>query len=218
MFYYLSNVIIYSKMLANMKWSFIHKRSLYKGFFKLTGIELKHELFAGGESPVLSRELLDRGHAVAVLPYDPERDEVVLIEQFRIGACEDETGPWLIEVIAGFQEPDESAEAVVHREAQEEAGCTVTDLVPVHRYYSSPGSSNEQIVTFIGRTDTSVVGGIHGLDEEGEDIRVHVVSSEQAFEWLDTGRIDSAVPIIAIQWFRLNRESIRKQWLDNNKE
>ena len=201
-------------MLANMKWSFINTRSLYKGFFKLTGIELQHDLFAGGQSPVLTRELLDRGNAVAVLPYDPDRDEVVLIEQFRVGACEDETGPWLIEVIAGFQEPDESAEAVVHREALEEAGCTVTDLVPVHRYYSSPGGSNEQIITFIGRTDTSEVGGVHGLDEEGEDIRVHVVSSEQAFEWLDSGRIDSAVPIIAIQWFRLNRERIRNQWLD----
>ena len=110
-----------------MKWSVIKKKSLYSGFFKLTGIQLQHDLFAGGQSQVLTRELLDRGQAAAVLPYDPERDEVVLIEQFRIGAGEDETGPWVMEIIAGYQEAGESAEEMVHREAYEEAGCQVTD-------------------------------------------------------------------------------------------
>lgn len=201
------------KMLVNMKWSVIKKKLVYRGFFKLTEIELQHDLFAGGQSPVLTRELLDRGQAVAVLPYDAERDEVVLIEQFRIGAGEDETGPWKIEIIAGYQEPGESAEQVVHREAHEEAGCEVADLVPMYQYYSSPGGSNEQIQIFLGRTDSSDINGIHGLDEEGEDIKVHVISSKQAFDWLDSGRIDSAAPIIALQWFRLNRERIRQQWL-----
>jgi ADP-ribose pyrophosphatase len=196
-----------------MKWSVINKKSLYYGFFKLTGYELKHDLFEGGESPVLSREMLDRGHAVAVLPYDPVRDEVVLIEQFRIGAGNDPTGPWLIEIIAGLQEQDESAEEVIHREAQEEAGCEISNLIPVYRYYSSPGSSNEQIQIYFACTETAGLGGIHGIDDEGEDIRVHIVSSEQAFKWLDQGRIDSALPIIALQWFRLNRDEIRKQWL-----
>jgi ADP-ribose pyrophosphatase len=196
-----------------MKWSVINKRSLYSGFFKLTGYELKHDLFEGGVSPVLSREMLDRGHAVAVLPYDPLRDEVVLIEQFRIGAGNDPTGPWLIEIIAGLQEQGESAEEVIHREAQEEAGCEILNLIPVHRYYSSPGSSNEQIHIYFARTDTADLGGIHGIDDEGEDIRVHIVGSDQAFKWLDQGRIDSALPIIALQWFRLNRDEIRKQWL-----
>jgi ADP-ribose pyrophosphatase len=196
-----------------MKWSVINKRSLYSGFFKLTGYELKHDLFEGGVSPVLSREMLDRGHAVAVLPYDPLRDEVVLIEQFRIGAGNDPTGPWLIEIIAGLQEQGESAEEVIHREAQEEAGCEISNLIPVHRYYSSPGSSNEQIHIYFARTDTADLGGIHGIDDEGEDIRVHIVGSDQAFKWLDQGRIDSALPIIALQWFRLNRDEIRKQWL-----
>jgi len=197
-----------------MKWSVIHKKSLYRGFFKLTGYELKHDLFEGGESPLLSRELLDRGNAAAVLPYDPVRDEVVLIEQFRIGAGDDPSGPWMIEIIAGLQEPDESAEEVIHREALEEAGCKLSNLMPLHKYYSSPGSSNEQIQIYFARTETDGLGGIHGIDEEGEDIRVHVVSSETAFNWLDQGRIDSALPIIALQWFRLNRDRIRKQWLE----
>lgn len=199
-----------------MKWSVVKKQLLYSGFFKLYRYELKHDLFEGRESPLLIRELLDRHHAAAVLPYDPVHDQLVLIEQFRIGAGDDPSGPWVIEIIAGLLEPGETAEQLIHREAMEEAGCTVTDLVPVHRYYSSPGSSNEQIEIFFARTDSSGLGGIHGIDEEGEDIRVHVVSSETAFEWLDQGRIDSALPIIALQWFRLNRDRIRKQWLEES--
>jgi len=197
-----------------MKWSAISNKLLYGGFFKLYRFELKHDLFDGGESPVLTRELLDRHHAAAVLPYDPERDELVLIEQFRIGAGEDPSGPWLIEIIAGLREPDESAEKLIHREAMEEAGCEISHIIPVHQYYSSPGSSNEQIQVYFARTETSGLGGIHGIDEEGEDIRVHVVSSDTAFEWLDQGRINSALPIIALQWFRLNRDKIRSQWLE----
>lgn len=196
-----------------MKWSIVSKQLHYRGFFKLCGIELKHDLFDGGESPVLMRELLERGHAAAVLPYDPVKDELVLIEQFRIGAGKDPSGPWVIEIIAGLQESGESAEQVIQREAIEEAGCEVTDLISIHRYYSSPGSSDEQIHIYFARTDTADLGGTHGVDEEGEDIRVHVVSSDTAFEWLDSGRIDSALPIIALQWFRLNRENIRTQWL-----
>ena len=199
-------------MISTMKWSVIKKKIIYQGFFKLSEIKLQHDLFAGGQSPVLRRELLDRGQAVAVLPYDPVRDEVVLVEQFRIGAGKDKSGPWLIEIIAGYQEVGESAEDVVHREAHEEAGCEVTDLLAMYRYYSSPGGSDEQVQIFLGRTDSSHIKGIHGLDEEGEDIKVHVISSEQAFDWLDSGRIDSAAPIIAVQWFRLNRDRIRKEW------
>jgi ADP-ribose pyrophosphatase len=196
-----------------MKWATIKTDLLYSGFFKLTSVQLQHDLFAGGQSSILRRELLDRGQAVAVLPYDSRNDKLVLIEQFRVGASEDVNGPWKMEIIAGYQEPNESAREVACREALEEAGCEVTQLLPMYKYYSSPGSSNEQIQIFLGSTDTTDVDGIHGLDEEGEDIKVHVVNCKQAFHWLDHGRIDSAVPIIALQWFRLNRERIRQQWL-----
>jgi ADP-ribose pyrophosphatase len=179
-----------------MKYSILTQAPIYKGFFSLTEYRLRHELFGGGESPEIRRELLDRGQAAGVLPYDPGRDEVVLIEQFRVG----------------YRDPGETPEATVARESVEEAGCTVTELVPICRYYSSPASSNEQIHLFTGRTDSTGLGGIHGLAHEGEDIRVHVVSSATAFEWLDNGRIDSAMAIIALQWFRLNRERIRALW------
>ena len=196
-----------------MKWSIVKEQFPYRGFFKVSRVEVKHELFAGGDSEPIVRELLDRGHAAAVLPYDPVRDEVVLIEQFRIGALNDPTGPWLIEIIAGIYEDDESAEEVIRREAIEEAGCTITDLTPIHKYYSTPGGSTEMIDVYLARTDTAGLGGIHGLDEEGEDIRGCVVSCDTAFDWLDQGRIDSSMPIIALQWFRLNRDKIRRQWL-----
>ncbi|MDT8281263.1 MAG: NUDIX domain-containing protein [Gammaproteobacteria bacterium] len=198
-----------------MKWSVIDKKIRYHGFFKLTEIKLQHELYAGGQSPFLTRELIDRGQAVAVLPYDPVRDELVLIEQFRIGAAEDKTGPWLIEIIAGYTEAGESAEDVVHREAYEEAGCRLTDIESMYQFYSSPGGSSEQVQIFFARTDSADIKGIHGLDDEGEDIRVHVISSQQVFDWLDNGKIDSAMPIIAIQWFRLNRDRIREKWLSS---
>jgi ADP-ribose pyrophosphatase len=200
-----------------MKWSILKQRLLYQGFFKLTEFELQHELFAGGESPVIRRELLDRHHAAGILPYDPARDEVVLVEQFRIGAADQRAdGPWLIEVIAGYREPGETPEAVVEREAIEEAGCKVSDIEPICQYYTSPGSSNEQIHLFIGRCETAGLGGIHGLAHEGEDIRVHVVSSQTAFDWLDNGRIDNSMAIISLQWFRLNRESLRRRWLNSD--
>ena len=200
------------KNVAAMKWSILDKKLLYRGFFTLSQFSLKHDLFEGGESKPLIRELLDRGQAAAVLPYDPVRDEVVLIEQFRIGAVEDPSGPWLIEVIAGLCEPGEPVEDLIHREALEEAGCAVSDLIPLFHYYSSPGGSNEEIDLYIARTDTSGVGGIHGLDDEGEDIRVLVMKSDAAFDLLEQGRIDSAMPIIAQQWLQLNREKIREQW------
>ena len=198
-----------------MKWSILDKKLLYCGFFTLSQFSLKHDLFDGGESQPLLRELLDRGQAAAVLPYDPVRDEVVLIEQFRIGACDDPSGPWLIETIAGLVEPGEAVEDLIHREAMEEAGCTVCDLIHIYHYYSSPGGSNEEIDLYIARTETAGLGGVHGLDHEGEDIRVHVVSSETAFAWLDNGRVNSAMPIIALQWLRSKRDEIRQQWLEN---
>ena len=200
-------------MSAHLTWSVLKKTLLYNGFFKLTGVQLQHDLFEGGQSKVLTRELLDRGQAVGILPYDPVRDELVLVEQFRIGAIEDETGPWMTEIIAGYQEPGEAAEAVACREAFEEAACEVSDLQLIQQYYSSPGGSNEQIKLYFGITDSADVGGVHGLDEEGEDIKVRVVTSQQAFDWLESGRIDSAMPIIALMWFKAHRERIRQAFI-----
>ncbi|MGV6826563.1 MAG: NUDIX domain-containing protein [bacterium] len=193
-----------------MRCKILNRRQIHHGFLQLESLTIEHELFEADREVTIERELLSKGNAVAVLPYDPVRDEVVLIEQFRVGALAESTGAWLIEVIAGYQEANESSQDVVFREAIEEADCRITELLPIKKFYLSPGTSDECIELFLGLTDTAGVSGIHGLAEEGEDIRVHTLSSEDAFSWLDNGRINSAIPIVALQWLRLNRAQFRQ--------
>ena len=187
-------------------------RTAYSGFFRLCSYRRRHRLFAGGWTPVISRELFERGHAAAVLPYDPDLDRVVLVEQFRIGALQAEGGPWLVECVAGMIEPGEAPEAVARREALEEAGCQLKDLEQIFEYLVSPGGTSECITLYCGRVDASDAGGIHGLAEEHEDIRVVPVSFAKAMEMLREGRINSAAPIIAMQWLAMNRDWLRSKW------
>ena len=186
----------------------------HDGFFRLERFSLRHTLFDGGMSPPLARELFERGHAVAVLPYDPVHDAVVLIEQFRIGALEREGGPWLLEIVAGVIDGDESPEAVARREAVEEADLHLGRLEKICRFYVSPGGTSESIHLYCGEVDSPGAGGIHGLAEEGEDIRVFAEPLDDALERLAAGEIDSASPVIALQWLALNRMRLRREWAD----
>ena len=153
-----------------------------------------------------------RHDAVCVLPYDPQRDSVVLIEQFRVGALDKSRNPWLLELVAGLIDKDEQPEEVARREAMEEAGLTLGALWPLSVYYPSPGGSDERVHLFVGRCDSVGAGGIHGLEEEGEDIRVHVLSFEDALARVRDGRIDNAASIMALQWLALNRDEVRGLW------
>ncbi|WP_318478828.1 ADP-ribose diphosphatase [Photobacterium leiognathi] len=187
------------------------KETVYQGFFKMVKYRFRHKLFAGGWSGEISREMFERGHAAALLPYDSITDEVVLIEQFRIGAMAGGCEPWQLEIVAGMiDHQDESAEDVVKREAVEEAGLTVAELEKVTRYLSSSGGCSEMLDIFVGTVDSTQAGGIHGLEEESEDIRVHVVSREQAYEWVESGKIENAASIIALQWLQLNYSRLQK--------
>lgn len=197
----------------NYELEILDKEVCYQGFFRLERYRLRHALFGGGWSRELTRELFERGRAVAILLYDPERDCVVLTEQFRIGALSAPGGPWLLEIVAGIVDEQEAGEDVARREAMEEAGCTVLDLIPICEYLVSPGGTSEQIKVYCGRVDASEAGGIRGLAHEGEDIRVHVVPLAEALDMLNAGRIDSASPIIALQWLALHREDVRGRWL-----
>ncbi len=190
----------------------VEREIAYSGFFRLYRYRLRHRLFKGGWSPVITRELFERGNAVAVLPYDPVRDEVVLVEQFRIGALKARGGPWLMECVAGMVEANESPQTVAHREAREEAGCRLMLLEPIADYLVSPGGTSERITLYCGKVDATHLGGIHGLAEEHEDIRVMVVPFRQAMVLLHQGRINSAAPIIALQWLAMNRERLRRRW------
>jgi ADP-ribose pyrophosphatase len=199
-----------SRMAENIE--IIEKTVRYKGFFEMVRYRFRHRLFAGGWSGEIEREVFERGHAVAVLPYDPADDAVVLIEQFRIGALVAGFAPWQIEIVAGIIEENETPESVARREAREEAGALVGTLLPICRYLVSPGGASESVVVYCGRVDSRTLGGIHGLPEENEDIRVDVRPFAQAMDDLSTGRITNAVSIIALQWLALNRDRLRRDW------
>ncbi len=200
----------------------LDKDVVFQGHFRVDLYTLRHRCYDGGWSAPVRREIFERGHAVGVVLYDPALDRLVLIEQFRPGALaalsdspnfSGREPPWLIEVVAGIIEPGESAEAVARREAQEEAGCTVDELIPAHRLFVSPGASSESVQLFCGRTDASAAGGIHGVDDEHEDIRVLALPPEEVFGLLDEGRISNGVALVALYWFRQHHAAIRRRWL-----
>jgi ADP-ribose pyrophosphatase len=191
----------------------IGKSTLFQGYFRIDLYRFRHRLFAGGWSDEIRREVFERGQAVAVLPYDPERDAVLLIEQFRVGAVAAGMPAWQTEVVAGIIDEGETPEAVAHREADEEAGCKLQELVPMLRYLVSPGGTSETCQLFCGRVDSRGLGGIHGLTDEHEDIRVEIVPFAEARDRLLAGRVGNAAAIIALQWLILNRDTLRQRWL-----
>ncbi|MFC3911892.1 ADP-ribose diphosphatase [Pseudaeromonas sharmana] len=190
----------------------LQQETCFKGFFRMNRYTLRHRLFAGGWSAPLTRELFERGHAAAMLPYDPSQDTVVLLEQFRIGAVDGKRSPWLLEMVAGIIEPGEASDEVIEREAAEEAGLSIGRSRFALSYLVSPGGTTERIDVFIGEVDSRLASGLHGLAEEGEDIRVHVVSREQAYRWVESGRIDNAATVIALQWLQLHLDEVRRDW------
>lgn len=190
----------------------LNEETVFKGFFEMKRIQVQHKLFNGTWSRVLSREMFERGHAVAVLPYDPNTQEFVLIEQFRLGAMATSDSPWLFEVIAGMIEPNEDLDEVCHRESFEEAGITLTGLQKALTYLSSPGGTTERLHIYTAKTDATLARGVHGLASESEDIMVHRVKESEAREWLDNGKIDNAAAIIALQWFFLNKQKLLASW------
>lgn len=196
-----------------MEWNIEKEERVYDGHFKIDKLVVRHELFEGGQSEALLRERVTRQNSVAVLPYDPVRDEVVLVEQFRVGSLQKEGDPWLIEAIAGLVEDDESFEEVAYREAIEEANCELEEIKYISSFYPSPGGLAELSHVYIGRTDTSNVGGVHGEKKEGEDIRVHVVSGDKAIQMLRDGKVDSAIAMIALFYFKDLRDQLKKDWL-----
>lgn len=196
----------------------ISKKTLYQGFFKMVKYAFKHKLFEGGWSNVVEREILERGHAIAVLPYDPVLDEFVMIEQIRIGALATSESPWLMEVVAGIIDEGESPEDVCLREAKEEAGLEIQKLHKALSYLASPGGSTERLHIYIGLVDASSAQGVHGLEYESEDILVHRVPTSVAFEWINQGKIDNAATLIALQWFALNKQQVLEKWSNDERD
>jgi ADP-ribose pyrophosphatase len=184
----------------------------YDGFLRIDRYRLRHGLYAGGWSRPLIRERVERLRAAAILLYDPDADQVVMIEQFRIGAHEAGEGAWLLEIVGGYVPPEESPEAVARREAVEEAGCTVDEIEAIGEFYLSPGTSVERISLYCGRVCAPAGGSVHGLDHEGEDIRVEVLPADAAIAELFTGRANSTTAIVTLQWLAACRTALRARW------
>jgi len=191
----------------------IENQPVYAGFLKINRYRVRHDLYAGGTSDELVRERLEALQAASVLLYDPNLDRVVLVEQFRIGALEQPGNPWVVETVGGYVGADETPEAVARREAVEEADCVIGNLEPICSFMVSPGISVDRIHLFCGQVDASRAGGVHGLDHEGEDIRVLVMAADEAIGELYSGRMNSTSVIIALQWLALRREELRRRWL-----
>lgn len=194
------------------KFELLSRETCYEGFFRLERLHLRHSLFGGGMSPSLMREVVERADVAAVLLYDPRLDQVVMIEQFRVGALDDANGPWMLEIVAGMIEPGETPEEVARREAMEEAGCAIAALEPITTFYATPAKSSERSYLFCGAVDASRASGIHGLAHEGEDIRVLPMPTDAALALLDAGAINSAWPMIALHWLARHRDRLRRDW------
>ncbi|MCG6863022.1 MAG: NUDIX domain-containing protein [Chromatiaceae bacterium] len=190
----------------------IDRTCCFTGFLRLVRYRLRHSLFVGGWSPVIERERIEFLNSAAAILYDAKRDQIVMVEQFRIGALEHGRRAWTLEPVGGIVRTREDASEVVRREALEEAGCEIIDLEPIGTYHVSPGTAADRTRLFCGHVDADQAAGIHGLSEEGEDIRVVVIDAEQAMGELYSGRIDTSAAIIATQWLAMNKERLRLVW------
>ena len=184
----------------------------YQGYFKVGRYFFRHSLHRGGMSGVISREVFERGQAGAVLPYDPGRDEVVLIRQFRAGSYVAGHHPFTWEVVAGIIEANETAEAMIRREAIEEANLQIAEAMLIANIMLTPGACSESCQVFLGRIEAANAGGIFGLPSEGEDILVKALPFAEAYAMVERNEIDNAVGVIALQWLALHRDEVRKRW------
>lgn len=192
----------------------LHRETAYHGFFRVGLYRLRHRLYGGGWSGEITREVVERRVAVGLLLYDPRRDAVVLVEQFRLPAHLAGFSSRQLEIVAGLVDrADEPESDVARREAREEAGLAVEgELVPIHRLLTSPGGTTEAVALFCGRVDASRAGGVHGLAAEHEDIKVVVKSYAEAARLLRAGGIENASTMIALYWLAANRARLRRLW------
>lgn len=192
----------------------LERTRLYKGHFRLDRYRFRHRKFSGRWSKTVVREVLDRGGAVALLLYDPDRDAVVLVQQFRLPAMLAGSNGWQIEPVAGLTDHDgESEEDVARREAKEESGLDIAgDLIFAHRILPSTGALTERVSIYCARVDSRKARGVHGNPEEGEDIRVVVKPFHDAMRMMHAGEIDNAHCVVALYWLAANRARLKRRW------
>jgi len=186
----------------------------FERFLRMDVFHFRHRLFSGEWSELRSYDVLRRGPAVAIVLYDPDRDTVVLVEQFRLPALLAGNSPWQIEAAAGLIGEGETPATVAVRETREETGLSlIGEPIPIQSYLPSPGDSDESVHLFCGRVDSTVAAGVHGLSEEHEDIRVVVKTWAEIEAMLDAGTVESGHTLIALYWLLRHRKRLRELWL-----
>lgn len=191
----------------------LEREKVYQGYFSVDRYALRHRTFEGDWSQSLEREIFERGHSVGVLPYDPHRDEVVLLEQFRVGAMAAPVmSAWQIECVAGIIEPGHTADETAIRECQEEINLTPRNLRLIHHYLASPGGTTETLRLYCAEVDAENAGGLHGLEEEGEYLKVWAAPAEEAFKLLADGKVENSMTLIALMWLQIHRPDLQAEW------
>lgn len=187
------------------------RREAYANFFAVEEYDMTWRRFDGSFGPVVTRAAFISGDAVTVLPYDPVRDRVLLVEQFRAGPfARGDRQPWSLEAIAGRIDPGESPEEAARREAHEEAGLTLTDLIPVGSYYPSPGAKTEYLYSYVALCDLPDGAAIIGGEaSEAEDIRGHLVGFAELMDLLASGEADNGPLILTALWLQRERARLR---------
>lgn len=185
----------------------------YASYLAVQELQIDHRRFDGGWSGPIDRSVVLWGDAITVLPYDPRRDRVLLVEQFRPGpAARGDRNPWCLEAIAGRIDSDETPEDVARREAVEEAGVTLGRIERIAGYYASPGLAAEHLISFVAEADLDGKDGFHGLASEAEDIRTVTLSFDQAMAASQDGSLNTAIGLVSLLWLAANRERLRQDW------
>jgi ADP-ribose pyrophosphatase len=191
----------------------VEATNAFERFLRVDVFRFRHRLFSGEWSALRSYDALRRGQAAAIVLYDPDRESVVLVEQFRLPALLAGSSPWQLETAAGLVDSGETPPVVAIRETQEETGLAlIGEPIPIQRYLPSSGGSDESVFLFCGRVDSTVAAGVHGLAEEHEDIRVVVKTLAEIEALIDQGGIESGHTLIALYWLLRHRNRLHQLW------
>jgi len=180
-------------------------------FFAIQGVDVHYRQFDGNRSPVLPREVFVGIDAAFVLPYDPMRDRVLLVEQIRMGPIvRGDAQPWCLEPIAGMVDARETPLQAAIRESEEEAGLTDLDLRHISSFYPSPGSATDYFHAYVGICDLpDDHASFGGLEDEAEDLRLHLVSFDAAIAMISSGEINVGPLVMMLYWLAGQRDALR---------
>ena len=186
-----------------LKYKIINKKNLYSGFFSLNKYEFTHKKHDGEWTSTVGREIFSGAHVSTLLPYDPIKKEIILIQQFRAGVLSRYDEDYLLEIVAGIIDEGENPEETAIRECFEETGCEVKKIHPIQSYFPAPGSSEEYYHIYLGEIQAFDGERIRGLEKENEDILVKCFKVEDVRQMLKEKKIINGLTLVALQWFFL---------------